>query len=154
MFNLRDLFFSAQKDISKKILVLALPVIASNLSRVIMNMADVAMVGRLGAPALAATGMGSMLVWATVSFGISLRTATQTVASRRLGQKKFDECGVAMHNGHLLALVYGVPIAIAGYTFAKDLVLFSFRMLSQHRLHCHLCQCYGLENQQGRLEID
>ncbi|MDP6260585.1 MAG: MATE family efflux transporter [Candidatus Marinimicrobia bacterium] len=104
--------------------MLALPIIASNLSRVVMNMADVAMVGQLGAPALAATGLGSMLVWAVVSFGISLRTATQTVASRRLGQKKYLECGTAMHNGHLLAFLYGVPAAAAGYFFAKQFVPF------------------------------
>ncbi len=124
MFNLRDLLFTTNKSISKNILVLALPVVASNLSRVVMNMADVAMVGRLGAPALAATGMGSMLVWSFVSFCIGLRTATQTVASRRLGQKKYTECGVAMHNGHLLALVYGVPVSFAGYALAKYFIPF------------------------------
>ena len=114
----QTLFRPRNVEISKKIKLLALPIIASNLSRVAMNMADVAMVGQLGAPALAATGMGSMLVWAVVSFGISLRTATQTVASRRLGQKKYFECGTAMHNGHLLAFLYGVPAAAAGYFFA------------------------------------
>lgn len=104
---IQPLFHPRNVEISRKIKMLALPIIASNLSRVVMNMADVAMVGQLGAPALAATGLGSMLVWAVVSFGISLRTATQTVASRRLGQKKYLECGTAMHNGHLLAFLYG-----------------------------------------------
>ncbi len=89
-----------------------------------MNMADVAMVGRLGAPALAATGMGSMLVWTVVSFCIGLRTATQTVSSRRLGQKKYDACGTALHNGHILAVIYGVPISLAGYYLSKSFVPF------------------------------
>ena len=55
------LIFPQDKAISKEILNLALPVILSNLSRVLMSMVDVAMVGRLGAEALAATGMGAML---------------------------------------------------------------------------------------------
>ena len=122
--TIQTLFRPRNVEISRKVKLLALPIITSNLSRVVMNMADVAMVGQLGAPALAATGMGSMMVWAVVSFGISLRTATQTVASRRLGQKKYSECGTAMHNGHLLAFVYGVPAAAAGYFFAKQFVPF------------------------------
>ena len=67
-----QIFFRPRNvEISRKVKLLALPIITSNLSRVVMNMADVAMVGQLGAPALAATGMGSMMVWVAVSFGIS-----------------------------------------------------------------------------------
>jgi len=103
-------------------MVLAFPVIMSNLSRTFMNLADVAMVGRLGPNALAATGMGAMLVWAILSFAISIRTATQTMASRRLGQKIFKECGVAMHNGHLLALAIGLPVSIFGFYHSYRIV--------------------------------
>ncbi len=103
-----------------------------------MNLADVAMVGHLGAASLAATGMGAMLVWAILSFAISLRTATQTVASRRLGQKKFEECGVAMHNGHLLALVIGLPVSLAGYVYAHKLV----PLFLEDTTVIHLCNEY------------
>ena len=51
------------KPVSKELFTLAFPVILSNLSRVLMSVVDVAMVGRLGAAALAATGMGAMLFW-------------------------------------------------------------------------------------------
>ena len=53
-----------------------------------MSIFDVAMVGRLGSEALAATGMGGMLVWAPMSIALGIRTAVQTFSSRRLGQKK------------------------------------------------------------------
>ena len=53
-----------------------------------MGIIDMGMVGRLGANAIAAVGMGSMIVWVLMSLGISLRTATQTLSARRLGQKK------------------------------------------------------------------
>ena len=43
------------KKIFNEVWVLALPVIVSNLSRVLMSLVDVAMVGRLGPEALAAT---------------------------------------------------------------------------------------------------
>lgn len=86
-----------------------------------MNLADMAMVGRLGAAALAAVGMGSMVVWAVLSTGISLRTAVQTVASRRLGQEKYTQCGTALHNGILLALTTGAVFSLGGYLLSGGL---------------------------------
>ena len=51
------------KSISKQVITLAIPIIFSNLSRVIMGLTDMAMVSRLGAVALAATGMGEPSVF-------------------------------------------------------------------------------------------
>ena len=79
--------FPQDKAVSREVFTLAFPVILSNLSRVLMSVVDVAMVGRLGAEALAATGMGAMLFWGALSLVLGIRTAVQTVASRRLGQK-------------------------------------------------------------------
>jgi len=122
MSELRHRIIHRNKPISRRVIRLGLPVIASNLSRTFMSLADMAMVGRLGASALAATGMGAMLTWIVLSFGISFRTATQTVTARRLGQKKYEECGTALRNGHLLAAAFGIPISILGFTFADKLV--------------------------------
>ncbi len=57
-----------------------------------MGLVDTIMVGHLGASAIAAVGMASMVTWAAMSIGIAFRTGTQTVVSRRLGQKKYEEC--------------------------------------------------------------
>ena len=111
--------FPQDKPISKELFRLSFPVILSNLSRVLMSVVDVAMVGRLGAAALAATGMGAMLFWGALSLVIGIRTGVQTVASRRLGQKKYDQCGTALHNGLFMATVYALPMSIAGWLFAE-----------------------------------
>ena len=116
--------FRKDKDLSKEIITLAIPVIVGNLSRVFMGLADMAMVGRLGADALAATGMGAMLVWTLITFSLGLRTGTQTVASRRLGQKRLNRCGTAMHNGIIMAIAYGLPASAIGYFFAQTIVPF------------------------------
>ena len=118
------MIFPKDRDLSKEIITLAVPVIIGNLSRVFMGLADMAMVGRLGIDALAATGMGAMLVWILITFSLGLRTGTQTVASRRLGQKKFSGCGTAMHNGIMMALLYGLPASATGYFFAEETVPF------------------------------
>jgi len=116
--------FPQDKPVSKELFTLAFPVILSNLSRVLMSVVDVAMVGRLGAAALAATGMGAMLFWGALSLVIGIRTGVQTVASRRLGQKKYNQCGTALHNGLFMATVYGFPVSIAGWWLAKDFIPF------------------------------
>ncbi|MCS5622037.1 MAG: MATE family efflux transporter, partial [Nitrospinaceae bacterium] len=116
--------FPQDKAVSKEVFSLAFPVILSNLSRVLMSMADVAMVGRLGAEALAATGMGAMLFWGALSLVLGIRTAVQTVASRRLGQKIDHEAGTALHNGLIMATLYALPVSLAGWLWAKDILPF------------------------------
>ena len=108
--------------ISKEVIALSIPVILSNISRVLMGLIDMGMVGRLGANAIAAVGMGSMIVWVLMSLGISLRTATQTLSSRRLGQKKYNECGNALRNGQLLAFLLGIPLSIICFQITDKIV--------------------------------
>jgi Na+-driven multidrug efflux pump len=112
------------KSISRQVIILAIPIIFSNLSRVVMGLADMAMVSRLGANALAATGMGSLLLWVFMSMGIGLRTAVQTITSRRLGQKRYSECGNALHNGIILASFITIPFTIIGLVYVKEIANF------------------------------
>ena len=65
----------------KNIIILAMPIIISNLSRVFMELADMTMIAAAnnGSNALAAIGFSSMLLWIFFGLGISLRTSTQTV---------------------------------------------------------------------------
>ena len=112
------------KEVSRKVFVLALPVIFSNLSRVFMSVVDVAMVGHLGPAALAATGMGAMLFWGALSFMLGIRTAVQTISARRLGQGLFNDCGNAFRNGVVLAFVFAVPLSIVGWGLAGKFVPF------------------------------
>ena len=99
-----------------------------------MSMVDVAMVGRLGAEALAATGMGAMLFWGALSFVLGIRTGVQTLVSRRLGQKIDKECGTALHNGLFMATLYALPISLAGWLCAKDLIPFFIQDITATRL--------------------
>ena len=109
------------KKISNQIIILAIPIILSNMSRVIMSLADMAMVGHLGAEALAATGMGSLIVWIISSMGIGLRTGVQTVSARRLGQKKYSQCSAALWHGTILASVIAIPLTIIGLSFSSEI---------------------------------
>ncbi len=113
---LKNFILPQDYKIFKAVWFLALPVIISNLSRVLMSLVDVAMVGRLGPEALAATGMGGMLIWGALSLVLGIRTSVQTISSRRLGQNKTRDCIKALNNGFLLAAIYSIPISFLGWS--------------------------------------
>jgi putative MATE family efflux protein len=87
-------------------------------------MFDLIMVGHLGVSALAATGMGGMVLWGALSIVIGIRTAVQTVSSRRLGQNNLFEVGISLRIGIIMASAYGLPISLFGWFFAEDIVPF------------------------------
>ena len=113
---LKNFILPQDYKIFKAVWFLALPVIISNLSRVLMSLVDVAMVGRLGPEALAATGMGGVLMWGALSLVLGIRTSVQTISSRRLGQNKTRDCIKALNNGFLLAALYSIPVSFLGWS--------------------------------------
>ena len=121
---LNKFIFPQDKKIFNEVLVLSLPVIVSNLSRVLMSLVDVAMVGRLGPAALAATGMGGMLVWGALSLMLGVRTSVQTVSSRRLGQGITKDCVKSLNNGFLMATIYSIPVSLVCWFFGFVIIPF------------------------------
>ena len=119
-----EIVFPQNKLISKEVLTLSYPIILSNLSRVLMSIIDLVMVGHLGVAAIAATGMGGMVLWGALSVVQGIRTAVQTVTSRRVGQKKNEEVGIAFRNGLIMATVYGLPVSIIGWIWAENIIPF------------------------------
>ena len=124
MTQLFSFLVPRDKKLFKHIFVLATPVIISNFSRVLMGIVDLVMVGHLGASALAAVGMAGMVTWTAMSLGIALRTGTQTIVSRRLGEKKYDQCSVALRNIQLFSLIIGVPLSYICYYFTTPIISF------------------------------
>jgi len=124
MTQLFSILVPRDKKLFKHIFVLATPVIISNFSRVLMGIVDLVMVGHLGASALAAVGMAGMVTWTAMSLGIALRTGTQTIVSRRLGEKKYDQCSVALRNMQLFSLIIGVPVSFICYYFTSPIISF------------------------------
>ena len=124
MATLFKYIFPTDKDLFKKVFILATPVIISNISRVLMGIIDMAMIGHLGGAAIAGVGMGGMVTWTIISLGIAFRTGTQTFASRRLGQKKYNECSIAMRNMQAFAFLIGIPITLFFYTYTIPIMSF------------------------------
>ncbi len=113
-----------RKDFSKKIAILAYPVVLGMVSRTIMNLVDAAMVGRLGAAPLAAVGMGGHLTMLTVySFG-TFNIGVQALTSRRFGEGRKDLCGHIFSSNLILIFIIGTIGSIGGYFIVPKIFTF------------------------------
>jgi MATE family multidrug resistance protein len=95
-------------------LVLAWPLILTNLAQTLMTATDVVMMGWLGPDALAAGALGANLYFATMIFGLGLTTATAPMIARELGRKGHSVRDVrrTVRQGMWMAAGATVPIWI------------------------------------------
>ncbi len=98
-------------------LVLAVPIVLAQLAQMSMGFVDVAMVGRLGAEAMAAIVLGSTTYFTLALIGVGVLIAVQPTVAQALGAGKPDEAGRATRQGLWLATILGIPATILlGYT--------------------------------------
>lgn len=81
-------------------------------SQSILNLVDTAMVGQLGNAALAAVGLGGLVVFAGQAVVIGFSRAVQTIAAHRKGQNRLHESAQVL-NGALLIILLVSPFLSA-----------------------------------------
>jgi len=91
---------------------IALPIMGGMMSQNVLNLVDIAMVGRLGDKALAATGIGSFSNYLAIAFIIGLSAGVQALAARRLGEGRNEETAIPLNGGLILSLIIGVPACL------------------------------------------
>ena len=91
---------------------LAVPIVGGMLSQNIFNLVDTAMVGVLGATALAAVGIGTFANFMAIALVMGMSSAVQAMASRRKGEGRDGENAVPLNGGLLLAAILGTPILV------------------------------------------
>jgi MATE family multidrug resistance protein len=90
-------------------------------SQNVLNLVDTAMVGTLGAAALAAVGMASFANFMSQAFITGLSTGVQAMAARRLGEGKTDETAVPLNGGLGMAVLLALPWCALLYLLADTL---------------------------------
>jgi len=91
---------------------IALPIMGGMMSQNVLNLVDIAMVGRLGDKALAATGIGGFSNYLAISFIIGLSAGVQALAARRLGEGREAETAIPLNGGLILAALIGIPLCV------------------------------------------
>ena len=99
----------------RRVWSIALPIMGGMMSQNVLNLVDIAMVGRLGDKALAATGIGGFSNYLAISFIIGLSAGVQALAARRLGEERHTETAVPLNGGLMLAVLIGLPLCALLY---------------------------------------
>lgn len=91
-------------------LALSAPVVMAELGWVTMGIVDTLMVGRLGADAIGAVGLSSVLFFAVAVFAMGLLLGLDPLVARAFGAQRIDECHRWLVAGIWLGLLIALPI--------------------------------------------
>ena len=108
-----------QYALSREVLRLATPVTLSMLTFTLLTVVDTAMLGRLGAVPLAASGVAGVLFFAVVFPLSGISVGLQALIARRFGEGNETQCGEVLNTGVGLCLALGVPIVIGAPWLAR-----------------------------------
>jgi putative MATE family efflux protein len=111
-------------DASARVIRLAYPVVLGMTSFTLLSFVDTAMLGRIGAAPLAASGIAGVLVFGILFTLAGIGIGVQTVIARRFGEGNLAECGAVVHAGLVLACLLALPLTIASPWLARLLAPF------------------------------
>ena len=110
-------------SLADKILLFALPLMASSLLQLLFNAADIVVVGRFaGKEALAAVGSNTSLINLMINLFVGLSVGTNVVVSRDLGAGRHDNVSQSVHTAMTLALASGVGMMLFGTMMVRQLL--------------------------------
>ena len=109
-------------SLTKRILALAIPSLGALIAEPLFLLTDTAMVGHLGAEALASLGLASTILTTVIGLLIFLAYATTPIVARRLGSGNRSGAISAGIDGLWLALGLGVVLGILGYAITPLVV--------------------------------
>ena len=111
-------------SLADKILMFALPLMASSMLQLLFNAADVIVVGRFsGKESLAAVGSTTSLINLLIALFVGMSVGANVVVARNLGGQRPKIVNRAVHTSILLALVCGAVLGIFGFVMAHQLLV-------------------------------
>lgn len=111
-------------SIRRDVVNLSLPVLLSSLFQRLVSIVDIFLVGGLGAAAIAATGLGQLLIFVVMTVFWGLATGTTVVIAHLWGAERFREATRAGFTACLVCAAMAVGASIGGYFFGADVALF------------------------------
>ncbi|HHY34172.1 MAG TPA: MATE family efflux transporter [Firmicutes bacterium] len=111
-------------SIEENIRILALPLIAERLLQSLVDAADMAMVGRVGAAAVTAVGLSNQLSMVATGFYDAIRVGTTAVVARRVGAGRFEDANQTLRQSLLMAAAVGLVAFLVISVFSRASLTF------------------------------
>lgn len=103
---------------------LAAPMVASQVAMLTMGIVDTAMVGRLGAHALAAVALGDLWTFGTLMIAQGVIMGIDPVVTHAHGRGDGATSGLALQRALVLSVLIAIPVALLWYLAEPGLILF------------------------------
>jgi putative MATE family efflux protein len=109
--------------IARTLLVLAWPVMLSNLFQTIYNLVDTLWLGRLGAVAIAAPTIAWPLVFLVISIGAGITIAGTALVAQYTGAQRYEEANSAAGQVFSFTGLLAIALGIVGAAVARPLMV-------------------------------
>ncbi len=109
-------------NISKLVLSLAIPLIASNIFSTIFELIDAIFIGKLGSEALAGVAMSGVILFFLATFGIGLNIGTVALVARFTGAGNYKQADKTVEQAFLVGILISLFLSIIGYIFAPRIL--------------------------------
>ncbi len=116
-----------QGSIFHQLTRLAMPIMATSFVQMAYSLTDMAWVGRLGSPEVAAVGAVGILIWLTSSFAMLSKIGAEVSIGQSIGAGKLDEARIYASHTTTISLILGLIIASILFSFNKLIISF-FRL--------------------------
>ena len=113
-----------ETPISKLVVTLSIPTIASMLVTNIYNLVDTAFVGRLGTSASGAVGIVFGFMSIIQAFGFMFGQGSGSILSRALGSQDRESATIHASVGFVGSFMCGLIISLLGFLLLDDIVMF------------------------------
>jgi len=108
--------------LSRAILLLSIPAVLEMIMESIFVIADIFFVSRLGASAVATVGITESMITIVYAISLGLATATTSMVSRRIGEKKPDKASHTAFQAIITGVAVSLIIAIPGAIYSDKLL--------------------------------
>lgn len=105
--------------IPKLILNMSLPIMASMLVQALYNIVDSIFVARYNAKCITAISLAFPIQSLMIAFSVGTSVGMNSLLSRRLGEKHFDDANAAAKNGIFVSVLTSLVFALFGIFFSR-----------------------------------
>lgn len=125
--NIKEAVAGTEQDftegrLSRAIILLAIPAVLEMIMESVFVIVDIYFVSKLGANAVATVGLTESMITIVYAISLGLATATTSMVSRRIGEKKPDKASETAFQAILAGLLVSLIIAIPGALYSGKLL--------------------------------
>jgi len=102
-----------------RVLALALPAVGEQTLNMVVGLADIFMVGHLGAAAVTAVGLSNQAVMLVTTFFAATATGVTALVARHIGAGEPERANVITHQGYLLGAAFGLLTLAFGLSLSQ-----------------------------------